>query len=495
MIELPSFHLALPEIMLASGAMILLMIGVYRKGGQSIRLVSSLSVVLMLGAMIAVAALPSEPAITFEGLFITDGFSSFAKILILLGSSLAVVMSVDYLEREQLRRFEFPVLIVLATLGMLMMVSANDLLSLYVGIELQSLALYVLAAFSRDSARSTEAGLKYFVLGALSSGMLLYGASLIYGYTGATGFGPIAAALQGQESAPLGVLFGLVFLVAGLAFKVSAVPFHMWTPDVYEGAPTPVTAFFAVAPKIAALVLFIRVMLVPFGENAADWQQIIVFLAVASMLIGAFVALVQTNIKRLMAYSSIGHVGYALVGLAAGTQLGVESVLIYLTVYLAMNVGAFAIILSMRRKEGMLEGIKDLAGLSQTRPGMAMALAIFMFSLAGIPPLAGFFGKFYVFMAALDAGLITLSVIGALASVVGAYYYLRIVKIMYFDAPDVEFDVKPGRGMKGVMAVSAVFTVLFVVFAAQIRGLAESAAASLFQGEELAWLSFLTALA
>jgi len=415
-------------------------------------------------------------------------------MLILLGSALAIVMSVEYLQHQNLRRFEFPILIVLATLGMLMMVSANDLLSLYVSIELQSLALYVLAAFSRDSTRSTEAGLKYFVLGALSSGMLLYGCSLIYGYTGATGFGAISQSLAGQETTPLGVIFGLVFLVAGLAFKVSAVPFHMWTPDVYEGAPTPVTAFFAVAPKIAAMGLFVRVMMGPFMEIVEDWQLIIVFLSIASMLVGAFIALVQTNIKRLMAYSSIGHVGYALVGLASGSLAGVQSVLIYLTIYLAMNVGAFAIILSMRRKEGMLESIDDLAGLSQTRPGMAMALAIFMFSLAGIPPLAGFFGKFYVFFAAIKADLIALSVIGVLASVVSAYYYLRIVKLMYFDAPSVEFDVEPGRAMKIIMGGAALFTVFFVAVPAPLRSAAQAAASAFASVDEVAWLAFLTVI-
>lgn len=491
MTDVPSLLPALPEIILAVGALVLLMVGVYRRP-DTIRVVSSLSVVLLLIALVAVIGGAKEPTTTFEGLFVSDSFSSFAKVLILLGSALAVVMSVEFLQHQKLRRFEFPVLIVLATLGMLMMVSSNDLLSLYVSIELQSLALYVLAAFNRDSARSTEAGLKYFVLGALSSGMLLYGCSLIYGYTGATGFDAIAHALSGQETAPLGVIFGLVFLIAGLAFKVSAVPFHMWTPDVYEGAPTPVTAFFAVAPKIAAMGLFVRVMMGPFPEIAEDWQQIIVFLSIASMLIGAFAALVQTNIKRLMAYSSIGHVGYALVGLAAGSQAGVQSVLIYLTIYLAMNVGAFSIILSMRRKEGMLEGIDDLAGLSRTRPGMAMALAIFMFSLAGIPPLAGFFGKFYVFLAAIEADLIALSVIGVLASVVSAYYYLRVIKLMYFDAPTVEFDVEPGRAMKIIMAGAALFTVFFAAFPAPLRSAAEAAASAFASGEEVAWLAFLT---
>jgi len=309
--------------------------------------------------------------------------------------------------------------------------------------------------------------------------MLLYGCSLIYGYTGATGFPEIAAAATAGDTS-VGLLFGLVFLFAGLAFKVSAVPFHMWTPDVYEGAPTSVTAFFAVAPKVAAMALFVRAALDPFPEIAGQWQQIIIFLSIASMFVGAVFALVQTNIKRLMAYSSIGHVGYALVGLAAATPQGVQSILIYLTIYMIMNVGAFALILSMRRGDGATEDIADLAGLSTTRPGMAAALAVFMFSLAGIPPLAGFFGKFYVFVAAVDAGLITLAIIGVLTSVIGAFYYLRIVKLMYFDEPVPDADVHPSGTVRLVASVSAIATIAFVVFANPIIRAAEHAAASLF---------------
>ncbi len=478
--EFLSFSLALPEIMMAVGSMVLLMIGVYSKG-DGLRTVSTLSVVLLFATAIAVVATHGgAPKTNFSGMVIVDGFGGFTKVLILIAAALAVIVSVDFLRRENLNRFEYPILIVLGTLGMLMMVSSNDLIALYLGIELQSLSLYVLAAISRDSARATEAGLKYFVLGALSSGMLLYGCSLIYGYTGATGFPEIAAAVGGAEDVSIGLLFGLVFLTAGLAFKVSAVPFHMWTPDVYEGAPTSVTAFFAVAPKIAAMALFVRAMFDQFPDIVGQWQQIVIFLSIASMGFGAFFALVQTNIKRLMAYSSIGHVGFALVGLAAGTEQGVESILIYLTIYLIMNVGAFALILSMRRGEGTTEDIADLAGLSRTRPGMAAALAVFMFSLAGIPPLAGFFGKFYVFVAAIDAGLIALSVIGVLTSVVGAYYYLRIVKLMYFDEASGDADVDPSRGVVIVASGSAIATVGFVVFANPIIRAAEQAASSLF---------------
>jgi NADH-quinone oxidoreductase subunit N len=360
---------------------------------------------------------------------------------------------------------------------MLMMISANDLIALYLGLEMQSLALYVIAAINRDSVKSTEAGLKYFVLGALSSGMLLYGASLIYGFTGQTTFAGIAAAVG--DHASLGLVFGLVFLIAGLAFKVSAVPFHMWTPDVYEGSPTPVTAFLAAAPKMAAMALFVRAMVAPFPGIVHDWQQIIAFVAIASMALGAFAAIGQRNIKRLMAYSSIGHMGYALVGLAAGNQAGVQGVVIYLVIYLAMTLGAFAVILAMRRSTGMVEEISDLAGLSRTNPVLAFMFAMLLFSLAGIPPLAGFFAKFYVFLAAVQAGLYPLAVIGVLASVVGAYYYLRIVKIMYFDEPAEKFAPMTLE-LRAVLAVSGAFTLLYVFFAGPVGGIAEVAAKTFF---------------
>jgi NADH-quinone oxidoreductase subunit N len=472
------YWLAAPEIFLAITAMVLLMIGVFR-GDRSTGLVAWLAIAAMAVAALLVLEGPSERSVGFAGMYATDGFTSFVKILVLIASALGILMSFGYIRREGMERFEYPVLFVLATLGMLMMVSANDLIALYIGIELQSLALYVIAAFKRDSLRSTEAGLKYFVLGALSSGMLLYGCSLIYGFTGTTGFEGIANALQGMEQASIGIIVGIVFLTAGLAFKVSAVPFHMWTPDVYEGAPTPVTAFFAIAPKIAAMALFMRVMIVPFFQIAADWQQIIVFISILSMVLGAFAAINQTNIKRLMAYSSIGHVGYALIGLAAGTEEGVQGILIYLTIYLAMNAGTFACILSMRSKTGMLEDISDLSGLSRNNPLMATALAVFMFSMAGIPPLGGFFGKLYIFLAAINAELYALAVIGVLSSVVGAFYYLRIIKVMYFDAPAEPFERPIGTEMKAVIAVASIFIVFFAFYAAPFVESAQAAAAAL----------------
>jgi NADH-quinone oxidoreductase subunit N len=359
---------------------------------------------------------------------------------------------------------------------MLLLVSAADLIALYLGLELMSLSLYVLAAFNRDSVRSTEAGLKYFVLGALSSGMLLYGCSLIYGFTGTVTFTGIAQA-AGQGG--IGLVFGLVFLFVGLCFKVSAVPFHMWTPDVYEGAPTPITAFFAASPKVAAIAVFVRVAIVAFPGIATQWQQILVFVSLASMLLGAFAAIGQRNIKRLMAYSSIGHMGFALIGLAAGTAEGVQGVLVYMGIYVAMTLGTFACILSMRRAEGTVEQISDLSGLARTNPAMAFFLAMLLFSLAGIPPLAGFFAKFYVFLAAIKAGLYMLAVIGVLASVVGAYYYLLIIKIMYFDEPAEKFVPMPGE-LKAVLGVTGLLNILFFVYPAPLIAAAAVAAKSLF---------------
>jgi NADH-quinone oxidoreductase subunit N len=467
---------ALPEIVLAVGALILLMAGVF--GGERwVAPVTSLSVALIIVAAVIVIALPGDGTV-FNGAFVFDRFARAMKVLALIGSGIAIVMSIGYARAQKFERFEYPILIVIATLGMLMMISANDLIAVYLGLELQSLSLYVVAAINRDSVRSTEAGLKYFVLGALSSGMLLYGASLTYGFTGHTTFAGIAAALQGG-GASLGLVFGLVFLIAGFAFKVSAVPFHMWTPDVYEGAPTPVTAFFAAAPKVAAMALFVRVMVGPFAAVTPDWQQVVTFISIASMLLGAFAAIGQTNIKRLMAYSSIGHMGYALVGLAAGSQAGVQGVIIYLLVYMAMTLGTFACILAMRRGDGMLEEIGDLAGLARTNPIMAFMLGMLLFSLAGIPPLAGFFAKFYVFLAAIQAGLYVLAVIGVLASVVGAYYYVRIVKIMYFDEPVGGFQPMSAE-LRAVLGVSGVFILLFIFVAGQIGSAAELAAKTFF---------------
>ncbi|ODN72482.1 NADH-quinone oxidoreductase subunit N [Methylobrevis pamukkalensis] len=431
MMAFPDLMPALPEILLGVGALVLLMVGVFR-GENSTNVVTGMAVALLICAIGVLVLAPADGA-TFDGSFIMDGYGRFLKVLVLIGSAVAIAMSVAFARAEKFERFEYPVLIVIATLGMLMMISANDLIAVYLGLELQSLALYVIAAINRDQLRSTEAGLKYFVLGALSSGMLLYGASLVYGFTGHTNFAGIHMVLE-RDGASLGFVFGLVFMMAGFAFKVSAVPFHMWTPDVYEGAPTPVTAFFAAAPKIAAMGVLMRIVIDAFQPATADWQQIIAFVALASMILGAFAAIGQTNIKRLMAYSSIGHMGFALVGLAAGTETGIQGVLIYLAIYLAMTVGVFACILAMRREDGsMVEEISSLAGLSRTNPVMGTLLALLMFSLAGIPPLGGFFAKYFVFAAAVDAGLYWLAVIGVIASVVGAYYYLRIVKLIFFD--------------------------------------------------------------
>ena len=478
---IPDLMPAMPEIILVCVAMFLLMFGVFQ-GNDSTRTVSWLAVVTMAIVGFFVIVGPSESVETFSGLFIVDQFAVFMKLLVLIGSALAIVMSFGYIRAEGMERFEYPVLIMLATLGMLMMISANDLMALYLGLELQSLALYVVAAFKRESLRSTEAGLKYFVLGALSSGMLLYGCSLIYGMTGTTNFSVLSTSLTSDGGdIQIGLVIGLVFLISGLAFKVSAVPFHMWTPDVYEGAPTPVTAFFAVAPKIAAIALFLRVMMSPFCDLIAEWQQVIIVISMASMVFGAFAAIWQDNIKRLMAYSSIGHMGYALVGLAAGTEEGMRGTIIYMTIYLVMNIGAFAVILNMRRTGNMVEGINDLAGLSRSRPMMALAMGIFMFSLAGIPPLAGFFAKLYVFLAAINAELYALAIIGVLSSVVGAFYYLRIIKIMYFDAPVDELDnsVAPETGV--ILAVTSVFTLVFFVYPAPFLAGAQAAAHALLQ--------------
>ena len=464
MLSMTQLMPALPEIVLACTCMALLMLGVFR-GDSSTRSVSWIAVLALVVVGVVLTSVQSGRMVAFGGQFIVDDFAHFMKWLVIIGSSLAIIMSINFNEQESIARFEYPVLILFATLGMFMMVSANDLISLYVGLELQSLALYVVAAFRRDSLKSSEAGLKYFVLGALSSGMLLYGCSLIYGFAGTTSFDGLATLFKGLGGAgpSVGLVVGLVFLIAGLAFKVSAVPFHMWTPDVYEGAPTPVTAFFAVAPKIAAIALFIRVLTGPFGVLIADWQQVIVLISIASMVLGALAAIWQDNIKRLLAYSSIGHMGYALIGLAAGTEAGVRGILVYMTIYLAMNVGTFCCVLAMRRNGRMVEGISDLAGLARNQPMLALSLAIFMFSMAGIPPLAGFFGKLYIFLAAIESGLYTLAIIGVLASVIGSYYYLRIIKIMYFDEPAEVFDRTIGREVKIILVGTTLFVTFFII--------------------------------
>jgi NADH-quinone oxidoreductase subunit N len=473
--HLPTLTPLLPEFVLGIGAMVLLLIGVFRGPGAG-RFVDVAAIVLLIAAGAILLWLPPGKLTTFNGSFVVDDFARFLKILALLGSAAAIAMSLDYVRRERQERFEYSVLILLSTLGMLMLISAADLIALYLGLELMSLPLYVVAASHRDVLRSTEAGLKYFVLGALSSGMLLYGASLVYGFTGTVSFAGIAHA-AGQGG--VGLIFGIVFLFAGFCFKVSAVPFHMWTPDVYQGAPTPVTAFFASAPKVAGIAMFVRTAVMAFPGITSEWQQIVVFVSIASMALGSFAAIGQRSIKRLMAYSSIGHMGFALIGLAAGTAEGIQGVLVYMAIYVTMTLGVFAVILSMRRSTGMVESIDQLAGLSRTHPATAFFLAMLLFSMAGVPPLAGFFGKFYVFLAAIKAGLYVLAVIGVLASVVGAYYYLAIVKVMYFDEPAERFYDMPYE-LRVVLAVCGLFNVLFFVYPGPLVGVASAAARSLF---------------
>jgi NADH-quinone oxidoreductase subunit N len=471
-----SLPVVMPEFILFVGVLALILIGAWR-GERSVWLVTEIAVALLGVALAIVIFDKRAEGVTFYGAFTNDGFARFMKALALIGSLVSLLLSLDFLKHHRYGGFEFPILLILSTIGMMMLISASDFIALYLGLELMSLALYVLAAYRRDDLRSTEAGLKYFVLGALSSGMLLYGLSLMYGFGGTVSFRGVAAAMTGP--APIGVVFALVFVLAGLAFKISAVPFHMWTPDVYEGAPTPVTTFFATGPKMAAMAVLVRVLLTAFPHISMEWRQIVTFIAIASMALGAFAAIGQTNIKRLMAYSSIGHMGFALVGVAAGSVEGAQGVALYMAIYLVMTLGTFAGILSMRRRGHYVETIADLSGLSRTNPMMAFFLAAMMFSLAGIPPLAGFFAKFYVFAAAINAGLYGLAVIGVLLSTVGAYYYLRIVKIMYFDEPAPAFDA-PRAAPRYVLGVSTALLVLGVFAPAPLTAAALAAAKSLF---------------
>lgn len=476
MTTLPALGPALPEIILALGAIAMVLYGAIQ-GERSTRTLEIAALALFALALVLVLRGEGK-VVTFNGAFIADGFARFMKVLTLIGAAAAIVLSADFLRRDGAMRFEFPILVVLATIGMMMMISANDLIGLYVGLELQSLALYVVAAFDRDNPRSTEAGLKYFVLGALSSGMLLYGSSMVYGFTGTVSYAGIAEAVKGGHPG-IGLIIGLVFVAAGVAFKISAVPFHMWTPDVYEGAPTPVAAFFASAPKMAAMAMTVRIFVGAFPGALHDWQQIIVFMAIASMALGAFAAIGQTNIKRLLAYSSIANMGYALVGLAAGTPAGVQGVMTYMAIYLATTLAAFACVLMMNRNGKPVEDIGELAGLSRTNGWMAFAMSMMMFSLAGIPPLAGFWAKWYVFLAAIEAKLYVLAVVGVITSVVGAYYYLRIVKVIYFDDAKPAFD-KGDAGVRGVLLISALFVLVLSFLPAPLFDSAAAAAKSLF---------------
>ena len=470
----------LPELFLAVTASFLLGFGLSKSSDRSIivRYISA-GILIVFGFM--GFFLDREAGTSFSGLLYNNDFSDFLKAIIAFSAAAALLLSKHYFQSEKLDRYEFSVLTLYAVLGMSIMVSSNNLLSLYIGVEMQSLALYIMAAFNRDSLRASDAGLKYFVLGALSSGLLLYGASLVYGFTGSLDFETIRAsiALTGQTT---GVIAGMVFLLCGLAFKISAAPFHMWTPDVYEGSPTPVTGFFAAAPKLAAMAIIARLIVVPFGDIFGQWQQVIIVLAILSMVVGALGAIVQTNIKRLMAYSSIANMGYALVPLAAGTIAGVQGMLIFMTIYIITVIGVFATILQMRLRNGMVEKISDLAGLSKSNPAMASVFTLLLFSLIGLPPLVGFFGKWFAFYPAVEAGLTWLVVIALIASVVSAFYYIRVIKTMWFDEPEREF-IRAPRTTR-VIALISVLLVFPILILPGISGaaisLAETAAQALF---------------
>jgi NADH-quinone oxidoreductase subunit N len=462
----------LPELSIFISAVLLLIVGLFVK---NIKLIINLAIITLIIAIILVFVQPVQSA--FNNSLTVDEFSKIAKTLILIGSLASIVMYHSSREDLNINLFEYPILILLATIGMMIMVSANDLIAIFIGLELQSLTLYVLAALNRNHLASSEAGLKYFLLGALSSGLLLFGLSYIYGFTGNTNLNLISTTVT---SGNIGLIIGIVFVCSGIAFKVSAVPFHMWTPDVYEGAPTPVTAFFALAPKVAAIALAVRFLIVGFGDIAFDWQQIIIFLSIASMVFAAFAAIAQKNIKRLMAYSSIGHVGYALIGLACGTSQGVSSLVIYLSIYLIMNIGVFSFILSMKNKGEYYENISDLSGLYKTHPYYSVVITILMFSLAGIPPLAGFFGKFYIFIAAIESNLLLLAIVGILASVVGAFYYLRIIKVIYFDESKNSFDGFSHRSLGLLTHPSAILILIFCLYPLPLIQISNYAASSFF---------------
>ena len=449
----------LPELFLSIAIMFLLMLGVFIK--KSFKLVNLLTILSLIFAIALVLNQPNEIIKIFNGSYIIDKLSIFMKVLTLLFCVFVLLLSKDYIKNNSIDKIEYPIIILASTLGMILMISSYDLIIFYLGLELQSLCLYILASFKRDDERSTEAGLKYFVLSALASGLLLYGCSLIYGFTGSTNFEIISENLSEGNT---GAVFGMVFIIVGLAFKVSAVPFHMWTPDVYEGSPTSVTSFFALVPKIAALTVFIRFMYVPFINVISHWQTIIIFLSIASMILGAVAAIGQSNIKRLMAYSSIGHMGYALAGLAPGTNAGIQSTIIYLTIYLVMNLGAFGCIFMMKRENVFYEKINDLSGLSKNHPMLALGFLIILFSLAGMPPLAGFFAKFYIFMAVIEAKMYTLAIIGLVTTVVSAFYYLRIIKVIYFDKPIEPFEENYDWGLKASLVLSSILILIYFIY-------------------------------
>ncbi len=459
----------LPELFLSVAIMSLLMLGVFIK--KSFKLVSLLTISSLAFAIILVLNQPNEMVKIFNDSYIIDKLSIFMKVLTLLFCLFVLLSSKDYIKNNDIDKIEYPIIILASTLGMILMISSYDLIVFYLGLELQSLCLYILASFRREDVRSSEAGLKYFVLSALASGLLLYGCSLIYGFTGSTNFETIATNLN---EANKGAVFGIVFIIVGLAFKVSAVPFHMWSPDVYEGSPTSVTSFFALIPKIAAITVFIRFMYVPFINAINQWQAIIVFLSIASMIVGAVAAIGQQNIKRLMAYSSIGHMGYALAGLATGTNEGIQSLIIYLTIYLVMNLGAFGCIFMMKRENIFYENINDLSGLSKNHPILAFSFLIILFSLAGIPPLAGFFAKFYIFMAVIEVKMYALAIIGLVTTVVSAFYYIRIIKVIYFDKPKKPFDKNYDFGLKISLILSSILVLVYFIYPSILTDLVSS---------------------
>ncbi len=471
----------LPEIFLALAGMLLLVAGVIR-GNQSANFIGwSVMASFAIAAMLLMGISWDDQTV-LNGMFHISPFIAFIKLLILAGLMATIALSVSYLQREKIARFEYPILVLMAGVGMMLMVSSSNLLAMYVSLELQSLALYVLAAFRRDHVKSSEAGMKYFVLGSLASGMLLFGISMIYGFSGSLDYTKIAGSLGGVDGVAMGFMVGMVFVLVGMAFKISAVPFHMWTPDVYEGAPTSVTAFFALVPKLAAMAVLMQLLYGPFGGLSAHWQHIIWFLSMASMVWAALAGLVQSNIKRLMAYSSIGNMGYALLGVLAGTPQGVTAVILYMTIYMIMTAGTFGIILCMRRGGRAVEGISDLAGLSRTSPLMAYALAILLFSMSGIPPLAGFFGKMFVFQAAVSQGFYVLAVVGVITSVVAAYYYLRVIKVMFFDEAAEPLDGQAAFAKRAVIMLSVVFVLFFILKPNLLVDTARHTANALFTG-------------
>jgi NADH-quinone oxidoreductase subunit N len=460
-----NLELVFPEIFLSLSIMFLLILGVFKKKSTKLVLNISLLVLLITAVIIFNETLGIDETTIFNGSVVIDYLSSFMKIVTLLAAFLALIISASYLKTLKIFKIEYPILILSSVLGMMIMISSNDLIVFYMGLELQSLALYVLATFNRDQLKSSEAGLKYFVLSALSSGLLLYGCSLIYGFTASTNFQVIANQLNSNEYA---ITFGIVFILVGLSFKISAVPFHMWAPDVYEGSPTTVTLFFTMVPKIAALTVFIRFLYVPFLNLIDQWQMIIIFLSIASMLFGAIAAIGQTNLKRLIAYSSIGHIGYALAGLTTGTNDGIQSSVIYITIYIIMNLGLFSCLLMMKRNNEYYEDINDLSGLSKNHPLLSLSLLIILFSLAGIPPLAGFFAKFYIFKSVLEQSMYFLAIVGLLSTVIAAFYYLRIIKIIYFDKEKEKYDTDHSLWLKSSLTISTLLILIYFIFPSQL---------------------------